>query len=92
MSLLNDSTPHPPQVSDVVKIQAFMRAKKAKKEYTQLVQVTQPAASTVRKFLALLEQSDIDFSEEIGEAMVSPESTCILFKPPFACFESRLNK
>jgi len=43
-----------------------MRAKKAKKDYTQLVQVTQPPASTVRKFLALLEQSDIDFSEEIG--------------------------
>ncbi|XP_064390864.1 ras GTPase-activating-like protein IQGAP1 isoform X3 [Halichondria panicea] len=51
--------------TEVVKIQAFMRAKKAKKEYTQLVQVTQPPASTVRKFLALLEQSDIDFSEEI---------------------------
>ncbi len=58
----------------MVKIQAFMRAKKAKKEYTQLVQVSQPPASTVRKFLALLEQSDIDFSEEIGEAMVSPGS------------------
>ena len=30
------------------------------------VQVDQPPASSVRKFLALLEQSDIDFSEEIG--------------------------
>ena len=51
----------------MIKIQAFLRAKKAKKDYTQLVQVTQPPASTVRKFLALLEQSDIDFSEELGE-------------------------
>ena len=71
-----------------------MRAKKAKKEYTQLVQVTQPPASTVRKFLALLEQSDIDFSEEIGEAMVSSEPValslllffCIM--GPLASFES----
>lgn len=31
------------------------------------VQVEVPPASTVRKFLALLEQSDIDFSEELGQ-------------------------
>ena len=31
------------------------------------MQVDQPPASSVRKFLALLEQSDIDFSEEIGK-------------------------
>ncbi len=29
------------------------------------VEVTQPPASAVRKFLSLLEQSDLDFSEEI---------------------------
>ena len=29
------------------------------------VQVTKPPASAVRKFLSLLEQSDLDFSEEI---------------------------
>ena len=31
------------------------------------MEVDQPPASTVRRFLALLEQSDIDFSEELGE-------------------------
>ena len=30
-----------------------------------LVEVAQPPASAVRKFLSLLEQSDLDFSEEI---------------------------
>ena len=32
-----------------------------------VVEVDQPPASSVRRFLALLEQSDIDFSEELGE-------------------------
>lgn len=31
------------------------------------VEVDQPPASSVRRFLALLEQSDIDFSEELGK-------------------------
>ena len=33
------------------------------------VEVDQPPASTVRRFLALLEQSDIDFSEELGNCV-----------------------
>jgi Ras GTPase-activating-like protein IQGAP1 len=52
-------------VAAVVKIQAFWRAKTAKRDYKQLVEVDQPPASSVRRFLALLEQSDIDFSEEL---------------------------
>ena len=41
------------------------------------VEVDQPPASTVRRFLALLEQSDIDFSEELGEIIsVRHLSTC----------------
>ena len=41
-------------------------------DYTVLFYIVQvddgtvPPTSTVRKFLALLEQSDIDFSEELG--------------------------
>ena len=31
-----------------------------------VVEVIQPPTSAVRKFLSLLEQSDIDFSEELG--------------------------
>ena len=34
------------------------------------MEVDQPPASTVRRFLALLEQSDIDFSEELGEIVI----------------------
>lgn len=52
-------------VAAIIKIQAFWRAKKTKKDYKQLVEVAQPPASAVRKFLSLLEQSDLDFSEEI---------------------------
>ncbi|KAL5481649.1 hypothetical protein EMCRGX_G021851 [Ephydatia muelleri] len=52
-------------VADIVKIQSFWRAKKAKQDYKQLVEVIQPPTSAVRKFLSLLEQSDIDFSEEL---------------------------
>ena len=41
------------------------------------VEVDQPPASTVRRFLALLEQSDIDFSEELGEIISGRHlSTC----------------
>ena len=32
-----------------------------------IVEVIQPPTSAVRKFLSLLEQSDIDFSEELGK-------------------------
>ena len=35
----------------------------------------QPPASSVRRFLALLEQSDIDFSEELGKLHTC---TCII--------------
>ena len=41
------------------------------------MEVDQPPASTVRRFLALLEQSDIDFSEELGEIISDRHlSTC----------------
>ena len=38
------------------------------------VEVDQPPASSVRRFLALLEQSDIDFSEELGESVATASS------------------
>ena len=40
------------------------------------VEVDQPPASSVRRFLALLEQSDIDFSEELGKIMSCACCTC----------------
>jgi hypothetical protein len=52
-------------VDAIVTIQAYWRAKKAKRDYKALVDVEQPSVGTVKKFLSLLEQSDLDFSEEI---------------------------
>ena len=50
-----------------------------------VVEVDQPPASSVRRFLALLEQSDIDFSEELGKI-------CNTVKcPHLAYFTSVLN-
>lgn len=48
-------------------MQAFWRARKAKRDYKALVDVEAPSVATVKKFLSLLEQSDLDFSEEIGK-------------------------
>lgn len=52
-------------VKSVVVIQSAWRAHAAKKQYRTLTDVQNPPASTVRRFLQLLEQSDIDFSEEL---------------------------
>lgn len=52
-------------VHAVIRLQAFWRARKAKRDYKALVDVEAPSVSTVKKFLSLLEQSDLDFSEEI---------------------------
>lgn len=38
--------------------------------------VKNPPASTVRRFLQLLEQSDIDFSEELGNNLANMSSSC----------------
>ncbi|XP_065909989.1 ras GTPase-activating-like protein IQGAP1 [Dysidea avara] len=52
-------------VKSVIMIQSWWRAHVAKKQYKTLTDVKNPPASTVRRFLQLLEQSDIDFSEEL---------------------------
>ena len=53
-------------------------------DHVTTVQVDQPPASSVRKFLALLEQSDIDFSEEIGTSV--DESFVFVFHCACTCF------
>ncbi len=40
---------------------------------------TVPPTSTVRKFLALLEQSDMDFSEELGKGLTHFEVYVYLY-------------
>lgn len=65
------------QVNAVIRLQAFWRARKAKRDYKALVDVEAPSVSTVKKFLSLLEQSDLDFSEEIGTYLRHPPTIVI---------------
>ncbi|GCC43368.1 hypothetical protein chiPu_0027398 [Chiloscyllium punctatum] len=53
------------QESDIIKIQAFIRANKARDDYKTLINAEQPPMAVVRKFVHLLDQSDQDFQEEL---------------------------
>eukprot|EP00049_Salpingoeca_infusionum_P017332 m.352578 g.352578 ORF g.352578 m.352578 type:complete len:1576 (+) comp16555_c0_seq1:753-5480(+) len=53
------------QEPQVVKIQAAYRGKKARDEYKNLTQVHNPPLATVQRFLHLLDQSELDFAEEL---------------------------
>jgi Ras GTPase-activating-like protein IQGAP2/3 len=53
------------QAAVVVKLQALWKGVKARREYDNLTKVTAPPVVTVRKFLHLLDQSDLDFAEEL---------------------------
>uniref|UniRef100_A0A4W6G8M2 IQ motif containing GTPase activating protein 2 n=1 Tax=Lates calcarifer TaxID=8187 RepID=A0A4W6G8M2_LATCA len=48
----------------IVKIQAFLKANKARDDYRTLTGAKDPPLSVVRKFVHLLEQSDLDLQEE----------------------------
>uniref|UniRef100_A0A8C7RAK1 IQ motif containing GTPase activating protein 2 n=1 Tax=Oncorhynchus mykiss TaxID=8022 RepID=A0A8C7RAK1_ONCMY len=49
---------------DIVKIQAFLKANKARDDYRTLTGAQDPPLSVVRKFVHLLEQSSLDLLEE----------------------------
>uniref|UniRef100_A0A8C2Z9I7 IQ motif containing GTPase activating protein 1 n=1 Tax=Cyclopterus lumpus TaxID=8103 RepID=A0A8C2Z9I7_CYCLU len=49
----------------VVKIQAFIRANKARDDYKTLISAEDPPMAVVRKFVHLLDHSDQDFQEEL---------------------------
>uniref|UniRef100_A0A8C3ER19 IQ motif containing GTPase activating protein 2 n=1 Tax=Corvus moneduloides TaxID=1196302 RepID=A0A8C3ER19_CORMO len=49
----------------IVKIQAFLRANKAREDYRTLIGAENPPLTVLRKFAYLLEQSDLDFQEEL---------------------------
>ncbi|KFQ91122.1 Ras GTPase-activating-like IQGAP3, partial [Nipponia nippon] len=51
-------------IKAVIKIQAFVRANKARGDYRMLVHARSPPLSIVRRFIHLLEQSQHDFWEE----------------------------
>ncbi|MED6243778.1 Ras GTPase-activating-like protein iqgap1, partial [Ataeniobius toweri] len=52
-------------IDDVVKIQAFIRANKARDDYKTLINAENPPMAVVRKFVHLLDHSDQDFQEEL---------------------------
>jgi hypothetical protein len=52
-------------VAAVVKIQSWWRGYRGRKLYKKLMGADKPPVETVRRFLHLLEQSDLDFSEEL---------------------------
>uniref|UniRef100_A0A669EFY3 IQ motif containing GTPase activating protein 1 n=1 Tax=Oreochromis niloticus TaxID=8128 RepID=A0A669EFY3_ORENI len=52
-------------IDDVVKIQAFIRANKARDDYKTLISADNPPMGVVRKFVHLLDHSDQDFQEEL---------------------------
>uniref|UniRef100_A0AAX7U9V2 IQ motif containing GTPase activating protein 2 n=1 Tax=Astatotilapia calliptera TaxID=8154 RepID=A0AAX7U9V2_ASTCA len=49
---------------EIVKIQAFLKANKAREDYRTLTGAKDPPLSVVRKFVHLLEQSPLDLQEE----------------------------
>uniref|UniRef100_A0A668ACQ0 IQ motif containing GTPase activating protein 2 n=1 Tax=Myripristis murdjan TaxID=586833 RepID=A0A668ACQ0_9TELE len=51
-------------VKDIVKIQAFLKANKARDDYRTLTGAQDPPLPVVRKFVHLLEQSALDLQEE----------------------------
>uniref|UniRef100_A0A8C0IML9 IQ motif containing GTPase activating protein 1 n=1 Tax=Chelonoidis abingdonii TaxID=106734 RepID=A0A8C0IML9_CHEAB len=53
------------RINDIVKIQAFIRANKARDDYKTLISAEDPPMAVVRKFVHLLDQSDQDFQEEL---------------------------
>uniref|UniRef100_A0A8C2Z8G7 IQ motif containing GTPase activating protein 1 n=1 Tax=Cyclopterus lumpus TaxID=8103 RepID=A0A8C2Z8G7_CYCLU len=52
-------------INQVVKIQAFIRANKARDDYKTLISAEDPPMAVVRKFVHLLDHSDQDFQEEL---------------------------
>uniref|UniRef100_A0A8C0FYJ1 IQ motif containing GTPase activating protein 2 n=1 Tax=Bubo bubo TaxID=30461 RepID=A0A8C0FYJ1_BUBBB len=53
------------QNDEIVKIQAFLRANKAREDYRTLIGAENPPLTVLRKFAYLLDQSDLDFQEEL---------------------------
>ncbi|KAL7978399.1 hypothetical protein Chor_014938, partial [Crotalus horridus] len=53
------------QVAAVIRIQAFVRANKAREAYRVLVHSRDPPLSVIRRFAHLLEQSQRDYQEEM---------------------------
>ncbi|KAM8779145.1 ras GTPase-activating-like protein IQGAP2 [Rhynchonycteris naso] len=59
--------------NEIVKIQSLLRASKARGDYKALVGSENPPLSVIRKFVHLLDQSDLDFQEELEVAQIREE-------------------
>uniref|UniRef100_G1P7P6 IQ motif containing GTPase activating protein 2 n=1 Tax=Myotis lucifugus TaxID=59463 RepID=G1P7P6_MYOLU len=59
--------------NEIVKIQSLLRASKARDDYKTLVGSENPPLPVIRKFVHLLDQSDLDFQEELEVARLRGE-------------------
>eukprot|EP00069_Balaena_mysticetus_P020955 bmy_13320T0 len=59
--------------NEIVKIQSLLRANKARDDYKTLVGSENPPLTVVRKFVHLLDQSDLDFQEALEVARLREE-------------------
>ncbi|KAG8524646.1 Ras GTPase-activating-like protein IQGAP2 [Galemys pyrenaicus] len=59
--------------NEIIKIQSLYRAHKARDDYRTLVGSENPPLSVIRKFVHLLDQSDLDFQEELEVARLREE-------------------
>ncbi|CAO2592910.1 Ras GTPase-activating-like protein IQGAP2 [Lemmus lemmus] len=59
--------------NEIVKIQSLLRASKARDDYKALVGSENPPLTVIRKFVYLLDQSDLDFQEELEVARLREE-------------------
>lgn len=55
----------------VIKVQSFIRGRQQGEAYKSLTSGTNPPVSTVKNFVHLLNDNDIDFDEEIGKLTLS---------------------
>ncbi|KAG2466905.1 ras GTPase-activating-like protein IQGAP2 isoform X1 [Polypterus senegalus] len=58
---------------EIIKMQAFLRANKARVDYRTLTGAENPPLNVVRKFVHLLDQSDLDFQEELNVTRLREE-------------------
>uniref|UniRef100_A0A452RMY1 IQ motif containing GTPase activating protein 2 n=1 Tax=Ursus americanus TaxID=9643 RepID=A0A452RMY1_URSAM len=61
------------QKNEIVKIQSLLRANKARDDYKTLVGSENPPLTVIRKFVHLLDQSNLDFQEELEVARLREE-------------------
>lgn len=59
--------------NEIVKIQSLLRASRARGDYKTLVGSENPPLTVIRKFVHLLDQSDLDFQEELEVARLREE-------------------